>query len=79
MKKVIFMLMIVTSAVFALDMAGISSSVNSDKAIESVDTEKAIIAASKGTAIEMKDVTDVVDGEKMNEAVDKEKLIKSLY
>ena len=79
MKKILISLLALTSLTFAFDMAGIAESVDKQKATDSVDTEKAMAAAAKGTDIEMKDVTDSVDTDKAVESVDKAKLVKSFF
>jgi len=79
MKKIIITLLLLSNFAFAFDFMDIATAVDNDKAIESVDKEKAIAAASKGTDIEMKDVTDSVDGDKAIESVDKAKLFKALF
>ena len=54
-------------------------SIDKTKAKDSVDTEKAMAAASKGKNITLADVNDTVDTTKAIDSVDKDKLMKSLY
>ena len=79
MKKFFILCMLSSVGVMAFDMGAVTDSVNKEKAMNSVDTEKAMAAASKGTDIKMKDVTGSVDGDKAIDSVDKEKLMKSLF
>ncbi len=79
MKKILITLLALTSVTFAFDMAGIAGSVDTDKATQSVDTEKAMAAAAKGTDASMDDVKASVDTDKAVESVDTEKLTKSLF
>lgn len=68
--------MFFSTMLFSFDMAGISASVDYDKAMSSINSEKAMAAASKGTDITMEDVTNSIDTDKAVESVDKEKLLK---
>ena len=78
MKKIIITLTMLSTMLFAFDYAGIAASVNGDKAMESVDKEKAMAAVAKGSDISVQDVQESVDGDKAIESVDKEKLMKSV-
>jgi len=79
MKKIVLSLLTLTSMALAFDMSGAIGSVDKTKAKDSVDTQKAIAAASKGGDITMKDVQESVDTQKAKDSVDKEKLMKSLF
>ena len=78
MKKIIVSLMAISSLALAFDMAAAAASVDTKKAKDSVDAEKAMAAVASGD-ISVKAAKDSVDGDKAVSSVDKEKLTKALF